>query len=245
MQPAARACAAIAVLMMTTVAGRAQTGDKVPAAEDSAQLFLTALVAGDLRTLTDLTPKSAPLRFGGYPFTAMPTLTAPSVTSGPTMYAYVPFSGGVTRPGFPRNGIIYLHRKPNERWLVKHFSWYDTLPGAIVPPTHSDRGGKPYEGEVLQVVRDYLNAWRNNDYATLQAMTFDWLSEVKPLTKLTVHSMSVSSRELENGEVRIDVEVKVRYDAGVAKVPYRVDGFIVAVREDNTWKIQPYSFAMP
>ncbi len=244
-QTAARLVAATAVTLGIVISVRAQTGDKVPGAEASAQRFLIALVAGDKPTLESLVPAAVPLRFGAYPFAGMPGLTTPSVTSGPTLRAYVPFNGGVARPGFPHNGIVYLHRKPGQPWLVKHISWYDDLPGAIVPPTRSDRNGKQYEGEVEQVVRDYLNAWKRGDYPTVQAMTYDWLNDLQPLTKVTVHSMSVTSKELENGEVRIDVQVKVRYDAGVAKIPYRVDGFIVAVLENETWKIQPYSFAMP
>lgn len=221
-------------------------GDAVPEAEAAARAFVGALLSGDRDTLRLLVPESLPLRFGACPFAEMPDFQTPSVTWSRNR-AYVAFAGHVSRPGFPQRGLIKLRYFPNDGWKVHHFFWYDTLPGDIVPPSHSDRLGREQSPVVAEFVRRYVAAWMAKDYTALNEMTYDWVSIGRgtDYEKVTLRTLQVRSRELENGEVRVDIAAKLRVDTGIVKVPYRANGFFLAVKENGEWKIQPHSLALP
>ena len=203
--------------------------------------FLFAFSRNDREAIASMLPKRLENFYGACPFPQMPDL---GNARADTRIAAVDFNGPMADPGLPPRGTIVLRLVEEDgvrAWRVRQIYWYYRLPPEVdVPdrsPTEADRHQEPH---VLRATADFLDAWLDADYETMDRLTFHWWEVPRrPPKWVKMKSVSLSGRPSSLGGIRVDFAAKLRV---LSVIPKSIRGNVWIVKEDGEWKVRPLTF---
>jgi len=212
-------------------------------AKAAAYKYLKYLAADDRAQLKKMQPSEPKHRYGPYPFAGMPSLGQPKVDAH---RAGLEFKGKATDASLPPKGAIILARKDKDTkdpWKIRSIIWYEKLPfGVKMPKTSVTREDVAQEALALQAVRSYLKAWREEDWARMKVLTYDWLSRTpEKRTRAGFKSAQLRLTRMPEGEVKVDYTARVVF---FRFIPKTVRGRLYCVREGEVWKVRGSAFLL-
>lgn len=205
--------------------------------------FLAAMIASDRETLRALVPVRTENRYGRCPLTAMPSFDKVVVDAH---RAGVYFSGGHNEPGLPQKGLFIMVRVEEDEqwpWKVRTIVWYTETPRSVRLPSRSvTKQDAAQEPEVRRAATAFISAWRERNFALLERMSYRWVEKSKPKKRrrVSVSRVNLSATPTGDGEARVHFTAKLHV---LGFIPYKVDGFLYAVKEEGEWKVRENSFA--
>jgi len=209
--------------------------------------YLHALARGDKKTLRRLTADRLENFYGPCLFLRMPTLRNARATGHRGL---IDFEGAPSDAALPQQGTITLTLRDSrkvDRWQVQSLFWKGASSLTLNPfnysPTEADRA---QEAEVQAGATKYLRAWLEQDWQTMQYMTYDWLGRKKPLRgQVYIRSLELQPALRPDGSVRVEFVARVSPRFPVVSVFRRtVRGLLYAVKEEGKWKIRGMTAAL-
>jgi len=222
-------------------AGRPDPAPLPPPAAKVARDFLFAFSSNDRDAIASMLPRQLENLYGACAFARTPDLTNPRAD---TRVAAVDFNGPMADAGLPAKGTMVLRLVEEDgvrAWRVRQIYWYDRLPPeAHAPdrsPTAADRQQEP---KVLRAAADFVQAWLDSDYQTMDRLTFHWWEVPRrppKWVKMTGANLTALPTSLDG--LRVDFVAKLR----VARIlPRSVRGNLWLIEEDGVWRVRPLVF---
>jgi len=245
---AAAACVSQWLRNGETAPAQASTAGAIEmGAARAANDYLHALARGDKKALRRLTPERPENFYGPCLFLRMPTLRDARASGHRGL---IDFEGQPLDPALPQQGTIALTLRDSrkvDRWQVRGLFWKGASSLTLNPfnysPTEADRA---QEAQVRAGAAKYLRAWLEEDWPTMQHMTYDWLGRKKPLRgEVYIRSLELQPALRPDGSVRVEFVASVSPRFPIVSVFRRtVRGLLYAVKEEGKWKIRGMTAAL-
>lgn len=210
-------------------------------AVEAARRYFQAFAKGDKVTLRRLTPTQPENFYGPFLFKEMPKLLNPRADGHRGL---IDFEGDPIDPVLPRQGTMMMVLRDGRKvdpWQARGIFWKRESTLSVNPfkysPTKAD---KLHEPVIRDAATKYLRAWQDKDWATMQDLTYDWLSRKKPLrSEFSIRSLQLKAVPRPEGSVRVDYTAVVspRFPI-IGLFRYTAKGVLYLVKEDGEWKIR-------
>jgi len=218
-----------------------------PAAVEAAKRYLHALASGDKKSLRLLTPKRLANFYGPCLFKEMPALSNPRVKGHRGL---IDFEGKSTDPALPSQGTIALTLRDSrkfDRWQVRAVIWKGGSSLSLNPFEYSStEADRIQEGQVRASATKYLCAWLQQDWATMDHLTYDWLNRKKPMKgEFYIRSLALESALRPEGSVRVEFTARISPRLPlIGLFRHTARGLLYMVKEEGEWKVRGMTAAL-
>jgi len=120
--------------------------------------------------------------------------------------------------------------------------WYEELPPeARLPERSRTEDDKAQEPSVVQAAQEFLSAWLAGDHESMSRLTFRWweVSRRRP-GWVRLIGVDVQAHPAGRDERRVEFVARLRLAGLMAK---SVRGRLWVVREGDSWRVRPLTFA--